>query len=59
MMRGLVGYSCASRSGSSWGAGRLRRRVWAENFGKYIDNSFKIAAGDRWRSGKAGITGSF
>ena len=53
------GYSCASRGGSSWGAGRVRRRVWEENFWKYIDNSFKIAAGERWRSGNAGITGSF
>lgn len=53
------GYSCASRGGSSWGAGRDRRRVCAENFWKYIDNSFKIAAGERWRSGKAGTTGSF
>lgn len=53
------GYSCASRGGSSWVAGRARRRVWDENFGKYTDNSFRIAAGERWRSGNAGITGSF
>lgn len=53
------GYSCASRGGSSWGEWRVRNRVWAENFGKYVDNSFSIAAGERWRSGNAGMTGSF
>ena len=55
----MKGYSSASRGGSSWGAGRVRRRVCDENFWKYTDSSFKIAAGDRWRSGNAGMTGSF
>lgn len=37
----------------------MRRRVWEENFGKYVDNSFNIAAGDKCRSGNAGMTASF
>lgn len=58
-MKQFRGYSCASRGGSSWGAGRERRRVCEENFGKYVDNSFNIAAGERCRSGNAGMTASF
>jgi len=37
----------------------VRRRFWEENFGKYVDNSFNIAAGDKCRSGNAGMTASF
>lgn len=55
----IEGYSWSSREGISWGARRLRRRVCAEKYGKYTDSSFIITAGERWRSGNAGITGSF
>lgn len=55
----IKGYSRSSREVISWGASRLRRRVWAEKYGKDTDSSFIITAGERWRSGNAGITGSF
>lgn len=53
------GYSCVSRGAISWGAASESNRDWLANLGKYVDSSFKIAAGDRWMSGKAGMTGSF
>ena len=55
----LIGYSAASRGATSWGAGRDISRLWTENFWKYVESSLSMLAGARWRSGKAGITGSF